>query len=130
MKNSRSDTHLIMGSDTLQYPAPILDTIFSIAYNEKGTRMAENPGIAARRRKGRRVYAYGHGAGGRTHARGSRRRHHPDRTGQRRQHAFPAGIGAGYFPMYNRNKRSLCVDLKSEGGKGAGNETDRQVPTS
>ncbi|MFZ1623656.1 MAG: CoA transferase, partial [Gammaproteobacteria bacterium] len=23
------------------------------------------------------------------------------------------GSGAGYFPMYNRNKRSLCVDLKS-----------------
>jgi crotonobetainyl-CoA:carnitine CoA-transferase CaiB-like acyl-CoA transferase len=27
------------------------------------------------------------------------------------------GSGAGYFPMYNRNKRSLCVDLKSEVGK-------------
>jgi len=27
------------------------------------------------------------------------------------------GSGAGYFPMYNRNKRSLCVDLKSETGK-------------
>ncbi|MDH3977430.1 MAG: CoA transferase [Gammaproteobacteria bacterium] len=27
------------------------------------------------------------------------------------------GSGAGYFPMYNRNKRSLCVDLKSESGK-------------
>jgi crotonobetainyl-CoA:carnitine CoA-transferase CaiB-like acyl-CoA transferase len=27
------------------------------------------------------------------------------------------GSGAGYFPMYNRNKRSLCVDLKSEAGK-------------
>jgi crotonobetainyl-CoA:carnitine CoA-transferase CaiB-like acyl-CoA transferase len=27
------------------------------------------------------------------------------------------GSGAGYFPMYNRNKRSLCVDLKSEQGK-------------
>ncbi|MFV8819307.1 CaiB/BaiF CoA transferase family protein [Haliea sp. E17] len=26
------------------------------------------------------------------------------------------GSGAGYFPMYNRNKRSLCLDLKSEGG--------------
>jgi len=26
------------------------------------------------------------------------------------------GSGAGYFPMYNRNKRSLCVDLKSERG--------------
>ncbi len=30
---------------------------------------------------------------------------------------FLPGSGAGYFPMYNRNKRSLCVDLKSEGGK-------------
>ncbi|HHQ15087.1 MAG TPA: CoA transferase, partial [Chromatiales bacterium] len=29
------------------------------------------------------------------------------------------GSGAGYFPMYNRNKRSLCVDLKSEAGKKA-----------
>ena len=27
------------------------------------------------------------------------------------------GSGAGYFPMYNRNKKSLCVDLKSEKGK-------------
>lgn len=27
------------------------------------------------------------------------------------------GSGAGYFPMYNRNKRSLCVDLKSPEGK-------------
>ena len=26
------------------------------------------------------------------------------------------GSGAGYFPMYNRNKRSLSVDLKSEDG--------------
>jgi crotonobetainyl-CoA:carnitine CoA-transferase CaiB-like acyl-CoA transferase len=30
---------------------------------------------------------------------------------------FLPGSGAGYFPMYNRNKRSLCVDLKSEAGK-------------
>ena len=29
------------------------------------------------------------------------------------------GSGAGYFPMYNRNKRSLCVNLKSEAGKEA-----------
>jgi crotonobetainyl-CoA:carnitine CoA-transferase CaiB-like acyl-CoA transferase len=29
------------------------------------------------------------------------------------------GSGAGYFPMYNRNKRSLCVNLKSEKGKAA-----------
>lgn len=27
------------------------------------------------------------------------------------------GSGAGYFPMFNRNKRSLCVDLKSEQGR-------------
>lgn len=27
------------------------------------------------------------------------------------------GSGAGYFPMYNRNKKSLCLDLKSERGK-------------
>ena len=26
------------------------------------------------------------------------------------------GSGAGYFPMYNRNKRSLCVDLKADDG--------------
>lgn len=26
------------------------------------------------------------------------------------------GSGAGYFPMFNRNKRSLCLDLKSERG--------------
>ncbi|NND55599.1 MAG: CoA transferase [Gammaproteobacteria bacterium] len=29
------------------------------------------------------------------------------------------GSGSGYFPMYNRNKRSLCVNLKSEEGKAA-----------
>jgi crotonobetainyl-CoA:carnitine CoA-transferase CaiB-like acyl-CoA transferase len=29
------------------------------------------------------------------------------------------GSGAGYFPAYNRNKRSLCVDLKSAEGKTA-----------
>ena len=27
------------------------------------------------------------------------------------------GSGAGYFPMYNRNKASLELDLKSEAGK-------------
>jgi crotonobetainyl-CoA:carnitine CoA-transferase CaiB-like acyl-CoA transferase len=27
------------------------------------------------------------------------------------------GSGGGYFPMYNRNKRSLAVDLKSDEGK-------------
>ncbi len=29
------------------------------------------------------------------------------------------GSGAGYFPMYNRNKRSLCVDLKADAGRKA-----------
>ncbi len=33
------------------------------------------------------------------------------------------GSGAGYFPMYNRNKKSLCIDLKSE----AGNAVARQL---
>jgi crotonobetainyl-CoA:carnitine CoA-transferase CaiB-like acyl-CoA transferase len=28
------------------------------------------------------------------------------------------GSGAGYFPMYNRGKRSICLDLKSEAGLG------------
>jgi crotonobetainyl-CoA:carnitine CoA-transferase CaiB-like acyl-CoA transferase len=28
------------------------------------------------------------------------------------------GSGAGYFPMYNRHKRSICLDLKSDGGLG------------
>jgi crotonobetainyl-CoA:carnitine CoA-transferase CaiB-like acyl-CoA transferase len=27
------------------------------------------------------------------------------------------GSGSGYFPMYNRNKRSLCVDLKADDGR-------------
>jgi crotonobetainyl-CoA:carnitine CoA-transferase CaiB-like acyl-CoA transferase len=27
------------------------------------------------------------------------------------------GSGAGYFPMYNRNKKSLAIDLKSDPGK-------------
>ncbi|MGB3472593.1 MAG: CaiB/BaiF CoA-transferase family protein [Erythrobacter sp.] len=26
------------------------------------------------------------------------------------------GSGSGYFPMYNRGKQSICLDLKSEGG--------------
>jgi crotonobetainyl-CoA:carnitine CoA-transferase CaiB-like acyl-CoA transferase len=26
------------------------------------------------------------------------------------------GSGAGYFPMYNRHKKSICLDLKSDGG--------------
>jgi crotonobetainyl-CoA:carnitine CoA-transferase CaiB-like acyl-CoA transferase len=29
------------------------------------------------------------------------------------------GSGAGYFPMFNRNKRSICLDLKSEAGREA-----------
>jgi len=29
------------------------------------------------------------------------------------------GAGAGYFPMYNRNKKSLCINLKSKAGKAA-----------
>ena len=29
------------------------------------------------------------------------------------------GAGAGYFPMYNRNKKSLAIDLKSDKGKQA-----------
>jgi len=29
------------------------------------------------------------------------------------------GAGAGYFPMYNRNKKSLCINLKTEAGKSA-----------
>lgn len=28
------------------------------------------------------------------------------------------GSGAGYFPMYNRNKKSICLDLKSKEGLG------------
>ena len=28
------------------------------------------------------------------------------------------GSGAGYFPMYNRHKRSICLDLKSKAGLG------------
>lgn len=28
------------------------------------------------------------------------------------------GSGAGYFPMYNRGKRSICLDLKAEDGLG------------
>jgi crotonobetainyl-CoA:carnitine CoA-transferase CaiB-like acyl-CoA transferase len=33
------------------------------------------------------------------------------------------GSGAGYFAMYNRNKRSICIDLKS----GDGNEIARKL---
>ena len=27
------------------------------------------------------------------------------------------GSGAGFFPMFNRNKKSICIDLKSPKGK-------------
>jgi crotonobetainyl-CoA:carnitine CoA-transferase CaiB-like acyl-CoA transferase len=41
------------------------------------------------------------------------------------------GSGAGYFPMYNRNKRSICLDLKSEAGHAAAlrliNEADALI---
>ncbi|MGH8223665.1 MAG: CaiB/BaiF CoA transferase family protein, partial [Woeseiaceae bacterium] len=30
-----------------------------------------------------------------------------------------AGSGSGYFPMYNRNKRSICLDVKSDAGREA-----------
>jgi crotonobetainyl-CoA:carnitine CoA-transferase CaiB-like acyl-CoA transferase len=36
------------------------------------------------------------------------------------------GSGAGYFPMYNRNKRSICLDLKSDAGHAAALELVRQ----
>jgi crotonobetainyl-CoA:carnitine CoA-transferase CaiB-like acyl-CoA transferase len=29
------------------------------------------------------------------------------------------GSGAGYFPMYNRNKKSICLDLQSADGREA-----------
>jgi crotonobetainyl-CoA:carnitine CoA-transferase CaiB-like acyl-CoA transferase len=29
------------------------------------------------------------------------------------------GSGSGYFPMFNRNKRSICIDLKSDAGRDA-----------
>ncbi len=32
------------------------------------------------------------------------------------------GSGAGYFPMYNRNKRSICLDIKTERGKEIANK--------
>lgn len=35
--------------------------------------------------------------------------------GERTRHNV--GFGSGLFPLYNRNKRSVCLDLKSETGK-------------
>ncbi len=35
--------------------------------------------------------------------------------GERTRHNV--GFGSGLFPLYNRNKRSICLDLKSEAGK-------------
>jgi crotonobetainyl-CoA:carnitine CoA-transferase CaiB-like acyl-CoA transferase len=35
------------------------------------------------------------------------------------QTRYLLGSGAGYFPMFNRNKRSICLDLKSEAGREA-----------
>lgn len=32
------------------------------------------------------------------------------------------GSGAGYFPMYNRNKQSLCLNMKSQTGKEIANK--------
>ena len=32
------------------------------------------------------------------------------------------GSGAGYFPMYNRNKRSICLDVKTKQGKEIANK--------
>jgi len=37
------------------------------------------------------------------------------------------GSGAGYFPMYNRNKQSLCIDLKSTEGKAVAIELASQA---
>ena len=37
--------------------------------------------------------------------------------GDRTRHLL--GSGAGYFPMFNRNKRSICLDLKDPSGKAA-----------
>jgi len=37
------------------------------------------------------------------------------------------GSGAGYFPMYNRHKRSICLDLKSEQGLGVARKLAEQA---
>ncbi|MBM3342627.1 MAG: CoA transferase [Betaproteobacteria bacterium] len=36
--------------------------------------------------------------------------------GERTRHNI--GFGSGLFPLYNRNKRSICIDLKSDTGRG------------
>jgi len=35
--------------------------------------------------------------------------------GERTRHNV--GFGSGLFPLYNRNKRSICLDLKSDTGR-------------
>ena len=37
------------------------------------------------------------------------------------------GSGAGYFPMYSRNKRSIALDMKSDAGKEAARRLVRQA---
>jgi len=37
------------------------------------------------------------------------------------------GSGAGYFPMYNRHKRSICLDLKNEQGLGVARKLAEQA---
>jgi crotonobetainyl-CoA:carnitine CoA-transferase CaiB-like acyl-CoA transferase len=37
------------------------------------------------------------------------------------------GSGAGYFPMYNRHKASICLDLKSAGGMGVAHKLCEQA---
>ena len=32
------------------------------------------------------------------------------------------GFGTGYFPFYNRNKKSIAVDLKTPAGTGSGRQ--------
>ena len=37
------------------------------------------------------------------------------------------GSGAGYFPMYNRHKESICLDLKSDAGLAVAKQLAKQV---